>query len=97
MILDFDLMCLTPFHFIMQLFASGVIFSCDTKQNQKDLTERTFLKIKEYSLYFAECVNEYYNIIQLFPSSMIAAACIYFARKCCNLEKSWNESLEDYT
>ena len=28
-LLNFDLMALTPHHFLTQLFASGIVFSCD--------------------------------------------------------------------
>jgi len=27
---------------------------------------------------------------------MIAAVCLYMARKCCQLESKWNRSMEEY-
>ena len=64
MILDFDFMALTPYHILTQLFASGVVISCDSKTSGKDLTERTLLKVKEYAFFFCGAVTEHYNIIQ---------------------------------
>ena len=31
MILDFDLMAVTPYHVLSQLFASGIVFSSDSR------------------------------------------------------------------
>jgi hypothetical protein len=39
MILDFDLMALTPYHFLTQLIASGLLFSTDNKASGKNLTD----------------------------------------------------------
>jgi hypothetical protein len=85
MILDFDLMALTPYHVLNQLFASGVILTCDNKQSGKELSERTFKKVREYAFFFCEVVNEEYSIIQRYLPSKVAAACLYLARKCCRL------------
>jgi hypothetical protein len=54
MILDFDLMALTPYHFLTQLFASGAVFSTDIKATNNDLTEKTLKKLKAYAFYLCE-------------------------------------------
>ena len=63
MILDFDLMALTPIHILTQLFASGVMFSNDSKRNSKPITERTFRKIREYAFFFCQILTEEYSIL----------------------------------
>ena len=64
MILDFDLMALTPYHFLTQLIASGLIFSTDNKASGKNLTEQTLRKLKEYAFFFCNAATEQYEIIQ---------------------------------
>jgi hypothetical protein len=97
MILDFDLMCLTPYTILNQLFASGIVWSSDNKSNGKDITERTLLKLKEYSYFFCDCAAEYYVLSQKFLPSQVATACVYLARKCCNLDNVWDLNLQEYT
>jgi len=97
MILDFDLMALTPQHFLSQLFLSGVVFSSDNKTSGKELTEKTLIKLREYSQFFCDAAVEYYDIIMRYPPSKVAAACVYLARKCCRLEKVWDINQEEYT
>ena len=63
MILDFDLMALTPYHFLSQLLSSGIIFSCDSKATGKDISECTFSKIKSYAYFFCDAATEHYEII----------------------------------
>lgn len=49
-LLDFDLMALTPYHFLQQLFATGLVLSNDSKQiSEKEITERTLVKVHEYT------------------------------------------------
>lgn len=64
MILDFDFMSLTPYNLLTQLFASGIVFSCDNKSNGKELSERTLLKLKQYAHFFCDNTTEYYDICQ---------------------------------
>jgi hypothetical protein len=90
-------MALTPHNFLQQLFASGIILSSDVKQNEKDISERTLVKIREYANFFCEAVNEHYNIVMQYPPSKVAVACVYAARKCCQLQSLWNFNLEEYT
>lgn len=97
MILDFDLMALTPHHFLTQLFASGVVFSCDSKANSKDFTERTFAKLKEYAFFFCDAATEAYEIVQQYSPAKVALACVYLARKCCKFTNCWTVQLEEYT
>lgn len=97
LILDFDLMALTPLHFLRQLVASGLLMSSDSKGSGKDISEKTLVKIKEYAYFFCEAANEHYKIIQQFQPSKVAAACIYIARQCCQLSDVWSINLEEYT
>lgn len=93
-LLDFDLMALTPFHFVQQLFATGLILSNDSKQkSEKDITERTLVKVREYTQFLCDAVQEHYNIVCKYPPSKIANVCFYFARKCCNLHNMWGDDL----
>lgn len=55
------------------------------------------VKVKEYSLFFCDAVNEHYDIIMKYPPSKVAAVCHYFARKCCQLRTLWGIDLEEYT
>ena len=97
MVLNFDLMSLTPKHFLNQLFLSGVVFSCDIKASGKELSEYTLIKLREYTNMFCDSVNEHYEIIMKFNASKVAAACVYFARQCCKLSNVWDINLEEYT
>lgn len=96
--LDFDLMALTPYHFIAQLFATGLIMSNDSKNiSDKDITERTLVKIREYTQFFCDIATEHYQILCKYPPSKVANGCFYIARKLCNLRNVWNYDLEEYT
>ena len=66
MLLDFDLMAITPLYILSHLFASGVVFNQDMKSSGKEFTERTFKKLREYAFFFCSAANEEYNIIQLY-------------------------------
>lgn len=77
MILDFDLMALTPHTVLSQLFASGVIFSNDHKSSGKDLSERTLRKVREYAFFFCEAICESYDVLHQNVPSKVAAACLY--------------------
>ena len=90
-------MCLTPRHFLNQLFLSGVIFSSDLKASGKDLSEKTMIKLREYTNMLCDASTEYYDIIMRYQPSKVAAACVYLARKCCKLDKEWDINLEEYT
>jgi hypothetical protein len=91
-------MALTPFHFVSQLFATGLIMSNDSKRaNDQDITERTLVKIREYTQFLCEVVCEHYPIVSKFPPSKVANVCFYFARKCCNLRNVWGEDMQEYT
>lgn len=95
-------MALTPYHFVQQLFATGLIFSNDSKQNAmtdngRDITERTLVKIREYTQFFCEVACEHYPLVSKFAPSKLANVCFYFARKCCNLRTVWAEDMQEYT
>lgn len=62
LMLDFDLMALTPLHFLKSLHATGFLLSSDQKISGKDISEKTLFKVKEYSFTFCDAVNEYYDI-----------------------------------
>lgn len=96
-LLDFDLMALTPYHFLAQLFASGLVMSCDMKQSDKDISERTLVKVREYSQFFLDVATEQYSIMNRHPPSVVANACYYYARRCCQLHDHWNEDIMEYT
>ena len=97
-LLDFDLMAITPYHVLSQLFATGLIMSNDSKRlSDKDVTERTLVKVREYAQFFCDMMVEHYNIICKYPPSKVANACFYLARKCCNLQRVWSFDLEEYT
>lgn len=72
--------------------------SNDSKRmSEKDITERTIVKVREYTQFFCEVVVENYKITCKYPPSKVANACFYFARKCCNLKNFWGKDLEEYT
>ena len=97
-LLDFDLMALTPYHVISQLFATGLILSNDSKRlSDKDITERTLVKVREYTQFFCDIAAEHYSISCKYPPSKVGNACFYLARKCCNLRAVWSFDLEEYT
>ncbi len=96
-ILDFDLMVLTPYHFLSQLFATGVIISSDQKDCDKDISERTLVKVRAYAQYFCDLLTENYHIMAKYNPSKVAASCLYIARKCCQLKNLWAIDIEDYT
>ncbi len=96
-LLDFDLMALTPQHVLNQLLANGVIVSCDQKQSEKDISERTLVKVKEYAQFLCDVVAEQYTIVGKYPPSKVAVACFYLARRCCHLRKYWSQDMEEYT
>lgn len=82
--LDFDLMVLTPWHFIEQMFATGVIVSRDQKiQIEKDISEKTMVKVRAYASFLCDIITEQYDIVAKYAPSKIAHACLYYARKCC--------------
>jgi hypothetical protein len=95
-LLDFDFMALTPIHFIKLLHATGLLLSSDQKHAGFDVSEKTLFKVKEYTLHFCNAVQEHYEIIMKFPPSMVAAICLYMARKCCHLEQVWDKNIEEY-
>ncbi len=131
MLLDFDLMALTPYHFLTQLIAAGgLIFSTDSKaaattpaaavslkedgpplsysingQNvqegcgaaEKNITEQTLRKLKEYAYFFCNAATEYYEIIHKYQPSKVAVACVYLARQCCKLSSAWDVNLEEFS
>lgn len=97
MILDFDFMSLTPYSVLTQLFASGIVFSSDNKSNGKSISERTLLKLKEYAYFFCDNATEHYSLSQKYLPSKVAAACVYLARKCANLDTVWDINLAEYT
>ena len=91
-------MAITPYHVVQQLFATGLILSNDSKRiSDKDITERTLVKVKEYTICFCDTLTEHYNIICKYPPSKVANACFYLARKSCNLRNVWTFDLEEYT
>lgn len=61
-LLDFDLMALTPQHFLSQLFATGLIASIDAKASRKDVSERTLVKVREYAQVFCDLAAEHYEL-----------------------------------
>ncbi len=72
--------------------------SNDSKRiSDKDITERTLVKVREYTHFFCNIMAEHYNIICKYPPSKVANACFYLARKCCNLRNVWTFDLEEYT
>ncbi len=72
--------------------------SNDSKRiSDKDITERTLVKVREYSEFFCDVLAEHYNIICKYPPSKVANACFYIARQCCNLRNVWSYDLEEYT
>ncbi|CDW87491.1 cyclin-j-like protein [Stylonychia lemnae] len=95
-LLDFDFMALTPIHFLKHLHATGLLISSDQKLTGIEITEKTLFKVKEYAFQFCEAACEHYELIMKFQPSMVAAVCLYMARKCCQLESTWNSSMEDY-
>lgn len=97
MILDFDLMSLTPYNVLTSLFASGTVFSSDIKSNGKDITESTLIKLREYAYFFCDQAAESYEISNKYLPSKVAAACIYLARKCTRVDNMWDINLEEYT
>ena len=76
-------MALTPYHFLTQLFATGMIISIDQKQTSKDISERTLVKVREYAQFFCDLLTEHYDIMMKYESSKVAVACLYMARQCC--------------
>lgn len=90
-------MALTPYHFLTQLFATGMIISIDQKQTSKDISERTLVKVREYAQFFCDLLTEHYDIMMKYESSKVAVACLYLARQCCQLKKVWTIDLEEYT
>ncbi len=72
--------------------------SNDSKRiSDKDISERTLVKVREYSQFFCDLVAEHYTITCKYPPSKVACACFYIARKCCNLRNVWSFDLEEYT
>ena len=63
LLLDFDLMALTPLHFLKALNASGFLLSNDCKLTGKDVSEKTLFKVKEYAFFFCDSVAEHYSIV----------------------------------
>ena len=53
--------------------------------------------MKEYAYFICDATQEEYNIIQQYQPSLIAAACVYLARRCCHFEKVWTKDMEGYT
>jgi hypothetical protein len=97
-LLDFDLMAITPYHVLNNLFATGLIVSTDQKLlDNKDISERTLVKVREYAQYFCDLLAEHYAITARFPPSKVAIGCFYLARKCCMLRSAWSEDLSEYT
>ena len=96
--LDFDLMVLTPWHFIEQMFATGVIVSRDQKiQRDNDITEKTMVKVRAYASFFCDIITEQYDIVAKYSPSKVAHACLYYARKCCQLREVWSTDFESYS
>ena len=81
--LDFDFMALTPYHVLTQFFASGLIVSCDLKLSDKDISERTLVKVREYAQFFCDVATEHYQIVVKYAPSKVALGCFYLARRCC--------------
>lgn len=80
------------------MFATGLILSNDSKRiSDKDITERTLVKVKEYTQFFCDMMAEHYNIICKYPPTKVANSCFYLARKCCHLRNVWTHDLEEYT
>jgi hypothetical protein len=72
--------------------------SNDSKRiSDKDITERTLVKVREYTSFFCDIIAEHYNIICKYPPSKVANACFYLARQCCHLRTVWSFDLEEYT
>ena len=72
--------------------------SNDSKiRTEKDITERTIVKVREYTQFLCETAVENYKITCKYSPSMVANASFYFARKCCNLKNIWGRDLEEYT
>eukprot|EP00347_Sterkiella_histriomuscorum_P011250 403373169 len=96
-LLDFDFMALTPLQFLKQLHATGLLLSSDQKCNPShDISEKTLFKVYQYALHFCYAVQEHYTIIQQFKPSLVAAGCLYIARKCCQLEEIWEQNMIEY-
>jgi len=95
LLLDFDLMVLTPLHFLNQLHASGLVISSDSKNTGRDISEKTLFKVKEYAYHFCEAALESYDLCMRFPPSKVAAVCLFMARKACSLAEPWDASLEE--
>jgi hypothetical protein len=66
------------------------VFSSDIKASNKDLTERTLIKLRQYAFFLCDATTEFYEIIMKFHPSKVAAACAYFARKLCKLDMVWD-------
>lgn len=96
LLLDFDLMALTPLHFLNAIHASGFLTSNDCKATGQDVSEKTLFKVKEYAYFFCDEITEHYNLIQQFKPSLLASVCVYFARKCCQLTTIWDKTLSDF-
>jgi hypothetical protein len=77
MVLDFNLMLLTPYHFLKAIFSSGAIFS-NTKSRK--VSQKVVRQVREYAFYYLDAVTEDYHIISKFSDSIIAASCLYLAR-----------------
>ena len=72
--------------------------SNDSKRvSDKDITERTLVKVREYTQFLCEVVAEHYTIMCKYPPSKVANACFYLARRCCNLRSVWSFDLEEYS
>lgn len=79
--LDFDLMLLTPYQFLKQMQASGLVVSTDSKSYGKDISEKTLMKVKTYAFHFCEAALDSYDLCMRFPPSKVAAVCLMMARK----------------
>lgn len=90
-------MVITPQHVLEQLFATGLIISSDQKNTNKDISERTLVKVREYAQFFCDLAVENYHIVAKYIPSKVALGCIYLARKCCQVKKLWGIDLEEYT
>ena len=71
--------------------------SCDGKLSEKDISERTLVKVREYSQFYCDLVAEHYTIIVKYSPSKVAVACFYLARKSCQIKSTWTTDLEQYT
>ena len=61
------------------------MFSSDLKASGKDLSERTLIKLREYANLLCDSASEHYDIVMKYSPSKVAVACVFLARKCCNL------------